>query len=135
MFRPMAKREKKRRTLEEVLESAADVLLLEDLEKAKVTINSKGIDGDTPLHVMAWRKDRYGVKLLIEAGADVNASGDMGETPLHVAVRNDDLESVEAPLRVGAKTDIRSEFDETPLESAQKRGNKAMQRLFAQFRK
>jgi uncharacterized protein len=124
----MAKREKERRTLAEVLESTSDVLFPQDVGEAKVEIDSRDASGDTPLHVMAWRKDRHGVKLLIEAGADVNAIGDMSEAPLHIAVRAEDLENVETLLRAGAKTDIRSEFDETPLEAAQKRGSKAMQR-------
>ena len=83
--------EKRRATLEEILASTSDILYPAELGEKPVTINSTDCDGDTPLHVMVWRKDRYAVNLLIEAGADVNAAGDMTETPLHVAIGQEDL--------------------------------------------
>ena len=77
---------KQRSSLEEILASTSDTLFPAELGEAPVAIDSADCDGDTPLHVMVWRKDRYAVDLLIEAGANVNAVGDMSETPLHVAV-------------------------------------------------
>jgi ankyrin repeat protein len=125
----MARREKGRRTLAEVLKSTSDVLFPQGLGDAAVAIDSRDASGDTPLHVMAWRGDSHGTALLIEAGADVNAIGDMGEAPLHVAVRNESVGIVELLLRAGADPNIRSEFDETPLERARK-GSMAMQDAF-----
>lgn len=78
---------KQRATLDEILAATSDILYPEDLGKRRVTIDSADRNGDTPLHVMVWRKDRYAVSLLIEKGADVNAIGDMSETPLHIAIR------------------------------------------------
>ena len=131
MLPHMAQREKERRTLAEVLQETSDVLF-PHLEEAKVEIDSRDASGDTPLHVMAWRNDRHGAKLLIGAGADVNAVGDMSETPLHVAVRNEYLEIIEALLRAGADPNIRSEFDQTPLEIA-KTMSKNIQKAFTRF--
>lgn len=109
---------KQRQSLEEILQSTSDVIFPADLGEHPVAIDSCDAYGDTPLHVMVWRSNRYAVKLLVESGANVNAIGDMSETPLHVAVRKGDLEIVEALLAGGADLSIRSEFNETPMESA-----------------
>ena len=110
------------RTLEEILQSTSDSLFPADLGRRRVAIDSRDCDGDTPLHVLLWRKDFGGAKDLIEAGADPNAVGDMGETPLHVAIRQHVPEIVGSLLAAGANPDIRSEFGETPrtLAAAQK---------------
>ena len=124
--------EKRRATLEEILTSTSDVLYPAELGEKVVTVDSANCDGDTPLHVMVWRKDRYAVNRLIEAGADVNAVGDMSETPLHVAIGQEDLPIIEALLKAGAKTSIRSEFDETAEERAKKKGGE-IAKLFKQY--
>jgi ankyrin repeat protein len=107
------------RDLNEILQSTADVLFPEILEGAKVEVTSRSPDGDTPLHVMTWREDVEGVKVLLKAGADPNAIGDMSETPLHVACRVASPAIVEALLAAGARADLRGEFDVTPVEIAQ----------------
>ena len=109
-------------SLQQLLQSVSDVLHPEDLGKAPVNLNSSSADGDTPLHVMMWRRDHGGARLLIQVGADVNAVGDMGETPLHVAVAQQDTVMVELLLRHGAKDDVVSEFGDTPREQARKKG-------------
>jgi uncharacterized protein len=109
---------KERRSLEEILQSTSGVIFPAELGERPAAIDSSDACGDTPLHVMVWRSDRYAVKLLVESGADVNAIGDMSETPLHVAIRIGDLEIVEALLRGGAALDVRSEFNETPMQQA-----------------
>lgn len=107
-----------RRTLEEVLASTSDVLFPGDLGKRAVTIDSRDREGDTPLHVMAWRNDLEGVEILVGAGANVDAVGDMGETPLHVAITQRNAAMVAALLQAGARDDIRSEFGDTPRDRA-----------------
>ena len=109
---------KELRTLKEILQSTSDVLFPAEIGERVVAIDSQGCDGDTPLHVMAWRDDGEAVELLLLAGADVNAVGDMGETPLHVAISKDNVPMVVAMLKAGARTDIQSEFGETPREKA-----------------
>jgi uncharacterized protein len=106
------------RTLEEILQSTSAVLFPADFGQRRVGIDSRGADGDTPLHVMLWRKDFGAAKDLIEAGADPNAVGDMGETPLHVAIRQDVADIVDSLLAAGANPDICSEFGETPRRMA-----------------
>ena len=93
------------------------------------TIDSVGYDGDSPLHVVAWRNDLDAVQVLIDAGANVNAQGEMNETPLHVAVRQRHVLMVSAMLDAGARPDIRSEFGDTPKELALQEGG-SVARLF-----
>jgi uncharacterized protein len=110
------------RTVDQVLQSASDVLFPAELGRKSVTIDSTDAEGDTALHVMAWRNDLEGVRLLLGAGADTNAIGDMGETPLHVAIAMGNPQMVQAMLAAGACTDIRSEFGETGVEKARRAG-------------
>lgn len=118
----MAKRAKRRMTLEEILQATSDSLFPSELGSKPVLVNSKDSDGDTPLHVMAMRGDVFACQALVDAGAEINAIGDMGQTPLHVAISQGYVEIVELLLAAGAKTDIQSEFGETPAEKANKKG-------------
>ncbi|MGJ8681135.1 ankyrin repeat domain-containing protein [Paraglaciecola sp.] len=113
---------KQRQSLEEILESTKVSLFPHWAPNKKVRVNSKDSMGDTPLHLMASRQNRFGVDLLIEHGADVNAVGDMGLTPLHYAIGKKDEYIIQCLLNAGAKTSIRSEFNETAIEKAQKIG-------------
>ncbi|MEJ2158453.1 MAG: ankyrin repeat domain-containing protein [Desulfobacteraceae bacterium] len=110
------------RQLEEILQSTSDTLFPADLGEAKVKIDSVGMDGDTALHVLIWRKDTKGALKLIENGAPLNAAGDMGETPLHLAILKNDIEVIKALLKAGARTDIISEFGKTAHDRAKEQG-------------
>lgn len=125
----MSKKLKSRQTLEQVLSSCSETLFPAAMGQAPVKVDSRDSDGDTPLHVMLWRKDTYGALLLIEAGADVNAMGDMSETPLHVAVSQGNVTVVEALLRSGADPMVKSEFGKSPKERAAELGGE-MRRCF-----
>jgi len=110
------------KTLEQALASIAFVMFPGDDAPREIRLDTKASDGDTPLHVFAWRRDQAAARLLIAAGADPNAIGDMGETPLHVAVRQGMPELAEALLAAGASQDIVSEFGETPREMTLRKG-------------
>jgi ankyrin repeat protein len=97
--------------------------------KRVVTLDSKDVGGDTPLHVMIWRGDRDAVRAFIEAGAKIDAIGDMGQTPLHVAVMREDEFSAELLLRAGADPEVRSEFGDTPRELARQKGGRMKELL------
>ncbi|WP_149140072.1 ankyrin repeat domain-containing protein [Gemmobacter caeruleus] len=114
----MSRKPKTRLSLQDILASCSDTLFPAECGKAPVTPQSRGADGDTPLHVMVWRGNTYAVQCLVEAGADVNAVGDMSETPLHVALRRKDLAAAELLLRAGAETDRVSEFGQSPRDLA-----------------
>lgn len=106
---------------QKLLRSLSDVMF-PSAPDTPVQIDSVGYDGDTPLHLVAWRNDLEAVQLLIGAGADVNAKGEMDETPLHIAVHHGNVQMVQALLRAGARADIRSEFGDTPKERASLQG-------------
>ncbi len=112
-----------KRSLQAVLQSIADVLYPADFETRKVTIDSVGDDGDTPLHVLAWRNDLEAVEILLGAGANASVKGEMDETPLHIAVTQKNLAMVAAMLKIGARDDIRCEFGDTPRERAIEQGD------------
>jgi ankyrin repeat protein len=118
-----------RQSLEEILASCSDTLFPAGMGDAPVAVDSVDADGDTPLHLMAWRGNNHGLALLISAGADVNAVGDMSETPLHIAVRNQNLAAIEALLAAGADPSPVSEFGESPKSRAKAIGG-AIGRLF-----
>jgi len=99
--------------------------------EAKGNLDSHDVDGDTPLHVMLWRKNTYGALLLIEAGADVNAVGDMAQTPLHIAVQQGNVAVAKALLKVGANKFQISEFGQSPNDLALEYGGD-MRRCFNQ---
>jgi uncharacterized protein len=130
----MGMKPKERRTLKEILQSTSDVLFPSELGKKTVTIHSRDVEGDSPLHVLVRRKDRYGVDQLIQVGAEVDVVGDMGETPLHVAIGQGDLYILESLLKAKARIDIRSEFGETAWEKAVNKGD-VIAKLFRQYNK
>lgn len=115
----MSRRPKRRASLQEILASCSETLFPAEMGAAEVRLDSRGADGDTPLHVMLWRDDTYSALELIRAGADVNAVGDMSETPLHVAISRQNLKVIEALLEAGANTSLVSEFGDTPLGKAE----------------
>lgn len=65
---------KQRATLDEILASTSVILFPAALGKKRVTVDSRDCDGDTPLHVMVWQKNRYAVNLLIEDMSWLNPS-------------------------------------------------------------
>lgn len=96
----------------------------DQLGQAKVSLNSKKISGDTPLHVFIWGDETENALLLIDSGADVNAVGDMGETPLHAALHQHNERVITTLLNANARTDIVSEFGKTALDLAKEIGIK-----------
>lgn len=109
-------------TLSEILNSAAESLFPAQEFVENLSVDSKNSEGDTPLHVMAWRGDVASSKVLIASGANINALGDMNETALHVAIRTQNSELVLVLLAAGAKTNVCSEFGYSAQEMAQQAG-------------
>ena len=126
----MSRKPKTRQTLDQILASCSDTLFPAEMGEAVVRIDSRDVEGDTPLHVVVSRGDSYAALRLIAAGADVNAVGDMSETPLHVAVNRGDVRVVEALLDAGANPDLVSEFGRSPRAMAKESGG-PVKRCFA----
>lgn len=116
----MGKRPKTRESLEDPLQSTSLTLFPEQDGRAKVSVDSVDVCGDTPLHVLLQRGNDYGCRALVEAGADVNAVGDLGYTPLHIAVMNGNENMIALLLAAGARADLPCEFGETAMAMAER---------------
>lgn len=87
-------------TLSEVLSDVAASPGFEDV--AAVAPDSRGRNGETPLHWMATLGDDKGVLLLLNAGANINAQDNGGNTPLHRAISDRQVSAAQALLTAGA---------------------------------
>jgi hypothetical protein len=105
-----------------LLQSTSQVLFPAGFGKRLVTLESRAQDGDSPLHVLLWRKDEAGARRLVEAGADVDAAGDLQDTPLHVALRFKLADAVAMLLAAGANPDAPNVFGDMPRAAAYKQG-------------
>jgi ankyrin repeat protein len=105
----------------QLLQSTADTLFPGDADVV-VALDSRASDGDSPLHVLLWRKDEAGARRLVDAGADVDAAGDLQDTPLHVAIRLKLAGAVAMLLAAGANADAPNLFGDTPRAAAYKQG-------------
>ncbi len=75
-------------------------------------------DGDSLIHIAAFRGDMASVELLLDAGINPNMVGDMGCTPLHYAAMIRDRDIADLLIRRGARVDAINEFGEIPDLSA-----------------
>lgn len=80
---------------------------------------SVNCDGDTLLHLAAFRGHERDVLDLVELGADINAPGDLGYRPLHYAAMRGHHDVVAALLSMGARHDLPSEDGTTPAQAAE----------------
>jgi len=83
-----------------------------------ITIDSRGVGGESPLHWMAVLGDPKAIQLLVDAGADINAVNDEGNSPLHVAVKWRQADAASLLITRGANPQIRNRKGNTPAEVA-----------------
>lgn len=80
------------RNLQDILQSTSDSLFPADLGRRPVHLDSRSSDGDTPLHVLLWRKDVSGARALLAAGANPDIRSEFGDSPRTMAAtRNEDI--------------------------------------------
>jgi ankyrin repeat protein len=106
-----------------VLQRYKDEEIFEFLECALSSVNERGVDGNTPLHIACERENLDEVLALINGGADVNAIGDMWTQPLHIAAASGKLQIVKALMRAGANPMCWDHFRRTPLSLATANGH------------
>ena len=92
----------------------------------EISINQKGIFGNTPLIVFTYWQDSDAIRLLINEGADVNAVGEDSETALHIAVVVNNINIAKILLDLGASIDIPNIDGLNPLDIARNRNNEHM---------
>jgi ankyrin repeat protein len=103
-------------TLQEVLNDFADSIYWSSAEK--VEVNSRGVEGKSPLHFMAYFGDANAIFLLVEAGADINTIDDEGCTPLHEAMFSRQAFAASALIGLSAILNCKNKLGKTPLDIA-----------------
>ena len=107
-------------TLEEIL---SDVAMSPGFSNVgKVGVDSRGDEGQSPLHWMATLGDAVGIRLLVEAGASINAIDNAGNTPLHEAVAWRQTLAARELIEQGADVLLRNGAGLTPLNIAKSDG-------------
>ena len=107
-------------TIEEVLSDVAASPGFCGVEN--VGVNSRGRNGESPLHWMATLGDVNGVRLLLEANSSINAADNQGNTPLHEAVASRQTLVVQLLIGKGADLYIRNLAGLTPEDLAKSDG-------------
>lgn len=96
----------------------------EFLVENKADIDSRGNNGETPLHFVAKTNNVHVARLLITRGADVNAVlGTDCVTPLHIAAMYSIAEMAELLIAAGAAVGTTMRNGTTPLHLASTRNN------------
>jgi ankyrin repeat protein len=110
--------------VDDVLRRIRDVVEFSDIDL--VSVDQRGIFGNTPLVIVAGWGDAEAAMLLLDAGADVDAKGEDGETPLHRAIMFGHPEMVQLLFQKGASTAALDDDGLTPLEAALMEGDPAI---------
>jgi ankyrin repeat protein len=79
---------------------------------------SRNSEGDTLLHLAAFRGNEDDVRDLVSLGAAVNARGDLGMTALHYAAIGGHIAVAECLLALGADRSLPDDFGQTPAKVA-----------------
>lgn len=80
-------------------DDVAEYLLKTDAARM---VNAENLDGRTPLHLAAAKKNRKLLQQMIDAGGDVNLPDRQGFTPLHDAICSHDVKTVKLLIDNGA---------------------------------
>lgn len=80
--------------------------------------NSKGYNGEPPLHRAVSGGHKAIVKMLIDSKADINGRDEYGYTPLHWAASTDSIDMMKTLISSGADLNIRDNKGRTPLKLA-----------------
>ena len=115
-------------TLKEVLADAAASPGFEGF--SEVGVNSRGINGESPLHWMATLGDAEGIHLLVSEGANVNATDGEGNSPLHEAVAMRQTAAAQALVAHGADARLKNAVGKTPRDIAVSGGFEPVASLF-----
>jgi ankyrin repeat protein len=93
------------------------------------SIEGKGSDMQTALHLAAQKGHEAVVKLLLAAGADIEAKDNYRWTPLYQAAKNEHEAVVKLLLTAGADVEAHSNYRWTALHEAAYNGHEAIVKL------
>ena len=110
-------------SLEHYLFELTDLLYFVGL--GPITPHTRGLFGNTALHVAAVRGELDALGWLLDAGVDIHANGEEGYTALHEAVGHGHHEAVRFLLARGASPHRTNDDGESPLDIAQLSGDEA----------
>ncbi len=101
---------------------------------APESVNSRSVDGFTPLHLAAFFGSPETVAVLLENGADVGAVSDnaQGVMPLHSAIAGGHGDICRMLVEYGADVNARQHAGWTPLHAAAEHGDEALARQLMQ---
>ena len=99
-----------------------ETITLEELSlylQACPDINTRGDEGETPLHWAVASNNAEIIQAMLDAGANPDMCNTSGETPLHIAAKEDHVAAAKALIKANADVHIRDKtFGETPLHYA-----------------
>ena len=90
-----------------------------------VDINAVNEDGETPLHMAVFNRNKDVFEFLIANGAEVNAKSNDGDTILHDVAWAGETEMVSILIKHGADVNARDNSGDTPLHEAVRKGRTA----------
>ena len=70
-------------------------VIQELMKRSELNVNTRGLKGKTPLHIVAATNDHEIAQSLLHHGADVHLKDTSGSTPLHIACEHGSLKVVE----------------------------------------
>ena len=98
-----------------------DLAKIKILVKAGANVNTKDINGLSPLHLSAQDGYKDITEFLLQNGASINITDSENCTPLHYAVTFERVDSVKFLVEKGADLSIKSRLkSQTPLDIARK---------------
>jgi conjugative relaxase-like TrwC/TraI family protein len=97
---------------------AEDINVMLADPQRRTGLNAADDDGNTPLHLACYKKNREAVVALLDAGAAVEAGNRMGITPLMDAVRAGDTDIVAVLVDRGADPFRAAKSGDTPFRFA-----------------
>ncbi|MBF7093047.1 ankyrin repeat domain-containing protein [Flavobacterium sp. ALJ2] len=112
----------KDKTLMEAVE-AGDIDNVIALLKEKPSLETKNIDGETPLMRAVYNQDNVIATVLINAGANVNAQDKMLNSPFLYAGAEGNLEIVKLALNHGANFGVYNRYGGSALIPAAEKGH------------
>src|SRR5215831_11348795 len=92
-------------------------------QRAAADVNTRGVDGSTPLQWAAYEGNVAEVQRLLKAGADVSIANNYGATPMGLAAEAGNAEIIKLLLEAGADADSPNADGQTALLSVARTGN------------